>query len=202
MPVIAIARDDAFCFYYQDNLEMLQSLGCTVEYFSPLADEPVPEYASGLIIGGGYPENHLEALAANKITSESVRKCIESGMPCIAECGGFMYLGRCIDGKNMTGLLDVESSNTGHLVRFGYVTVTADRDTLLLKKVRVLRRMNFIIMTAVITELHAQLQRQTEGHGSAYMQKIIYLPDIRTCILPLIWGRQRSSYAHAGNISV
>lgn len=134
MPVIAIARDDAFCFYYQDNLEMLQSLGCTVEYFSPLADEPVPEYASGLIIGGGYPENHLEALAANKITSESVRKCIESGMPCIAECGGFMYLGRCIDGKNMTGLLDVESSNTGHLVRFGYVTVTADRDTLLLKK--------------------------------------------------------------------
>ena len=113
---------------------MLQSLGCTVEYFSPLADEPVPEYASGLIIGGGYPENHLEALAANKITSESVRKCIESGMPCIAECGGFMYLGRCIDGKNMTGLLDVESSNTGHLVRFGYVTVTADRDTLLLKK--------------------------------------------------------------------
>lgn len=134
MPVIAIARDDAFCFYYQDNIEMLQSLGCTVEYFSPLADEPMPERASGLIIGGGYPENHLETLAANKITSESVRKCIESGMPCIAECGGFMYLGRCIDGKNMTGLLDVESSNTGHLVRFGYVTVTADRNTLLLKK--------------------------------------------------------------------
>ena len=134
LPVIAIARDDAFCFYYQDNLEILQSLGCTIEYFSPLADEPVPERASGLIIGGGYPENYLEELSANRTASESVRKCIESGMPCIAECGGFMYLGRCIDGKDMTGLLDVESSNTGHLVRFGYVTVTADRDTLLLKK--------------------------------------------------------------------
>lgn len=134
MPVIAVARDDAFCFYYQDNLEMLQSLGCTIEYFSPLADEPVPGRASGLIIGGGYPENHLEELSANRTASESVRKCIESGMPCIAECGGFMYLGRCIDGKDMTGLLDMESSNTGHLVRFGYVTVTADRDTLLLKK--------------------------------------------------------------------
>ncbi|MCI6020904.1 MAG: cobyrinate a,c-diamide synthase [[Bacteroides] pectinophilus] len=134
LPVIAVARDDAFCFYYQDNLEMLQSLGCTIEYFSPLADEPVPGRASGLIIGGGYPENHLEELSANRTASESVRKCIESGMPCIAECGGFMYLGRRIDGKDMTGLLDVESSNTGHLVRFGYVTMTADRDTLLLKK--------------------------------------------------------------------
>ncbi|MGN1347121.1 MAG: cobyrinate a,c-diamide synthase [Eubacteriales bacterium] len=123
---IALARDAAFCFSYRDNLSLLERMGAEILPFSPLADEPVPE-ADGLLLPGGYPELYAEKLAVNDTAKSSVRAAIASGMPTIAECGGFQYLGVSLDGHPMCGVLPHESVNTGKLVRFGYVTLTSHR---------------------------------------------------------------------------
>lgn len=128
---IAVAKDAAFCFYYADTLRLLEKTGATLLPFSPLANEPVPRSADGLLLGGGYPELYAERLAANEITKESVRCAVANGMPTVAECGGFQYLGKTLDGKAMCGVLRHESTNAGKLTRFGYVTLTAQRDGLL-----------------------------------------------------------------------
>ncbi len=122
---IAVARDAAFCFYYKDALNLLEQMGAELTYFSPLADEPLPADADGLLLGGGYPELYADVLERNKTSSKSIRRAIESGMPTIAECGGFQYLGRTLEGKQMCGVLPHDSANTGKLVRFGYVTLTS-----------------------------------------------------------------------------
>ncbi|MET1031974.1 cobyrinate a,c-diamide synthase [Domibacillus tundrae] len=89
---IAVAKDAAFHFYYEENLEMLQAQGADLHFFSPLAGDPVPSGADALYIGGGFPEEFAPVLAAQCETRKSVRNAIESGMPTLAECGGFMYL--------------------------------------------------------------------------------------------------------------
>ncbi|MCP3761784.1 cobyrinate a,c-diamide synthase [Domibacillus sp. A3M-37] len=89
---IAVAKDAAFHFYYEENLEMLQAQGADLHFFSPLAGDPVPSAADALYIGGGFPEEFAPVLAAQCETRKSVRNAIESGMPTLAECGGFMYL--------------------------------------------------------------------------------------------------------------
>lgn len=132
-PVIAVARDDAFNFYYEENLRALEKAGAVIKYFSPLADEAVPEGASGLYIGGGYPESYTEKLSQNENTKESIRNAAASHMPVIAECGGFMYLTDSIDGADMCGIIKADSTYTGHLVRFGYTTLTAKNDNVIMK---------------------------------------------------------------------
>ncbi|OES43812.1 cobyrinate a,c-diamide synthase [Domibacillus iocasae] len=89
---VAVAKDAAFHFYYEENLEMLQAQGADLHFFSPLAGDPVPSGADALYIGGGFPEEFAPVLAAQCETRKSVRNAIESGMPTLAECGGFMYL--------------------------------------------------------------------------------------------------------------
>jgi cobyrinic acid a,c-diamide synthase len=122
---IAVARDAAFCFYYKDTLKLFEKMGTELVSFSPLADEPLPADADGLLLGGGYPELYADALEKNENSRESIRSAIESGMPTIAECGGFQYLGQKLDGRKMCGVLPHDSTNTGKLVRFGYVTLTS-----------------------------------------------------------------------------
>ena len=128
---LAVARDAAFCFYYKDTLRLFERMGAELLPFSPLADEPVPDGADGLLLGGGYPELYAERLEANEKTKQSVAAAIRGGMPTIAECGGFQYLGKSLDGKRMCGILPHESTNAGKLVRFGYVTLTAQKSGLL-----------------------------------------------------------------------
>ncbi len=130
-PIIAVARDKAFCFYYEESLQLLQELGARIAYFSPLANEAILEDASGLYIGGGYPELYLEKLSKNQRTKDSIRKAVEAGMPTIAECGGFMYLTQEIEGQPMVGVLEGVCHNTGKLGRFGYITLTAREENLL-----------------------------------------------------------------------
>ena len=128
---IAVARDNAFCFYYEDSLEALTELGAELVSFSPLTDKALPENIHGLYLGGGYPELYLEQLGGNTQMLESIRKALEKGLPCIAECGGFMYLTQSIAGTPMVGALEGECFDTGKLTRFGYVTLQAKKDNLL-----------------------------------------------------------------------
>ena len=128
---LAVAMDEAFCFYYDSTLKLFERMGAGIRFFSPLADEPVPADSDGLLIGGGYPELYADRLESNAHSKESVCRAISSGMPTIAECGGFQYLGGTLDGHRMCGVLSHSSSRTEHLVRFGYITITSRKDGLL-----------------------------------------------------------------------
>ena len=128
---IAVAMDKAFCFYYGDNLKALEELGAELVYFSPLADEKLPDDCQGLYLGGGYPELYTPQLGQNQTMLESIRTALAAGLPCIAECGGFMYLTQAIAGTPMAGTLEGECYDNGKLTRFGYVTLTARKDNLL-----------------------------------------------------------------------
>lgn len=147
-PVIAVARDAAFCFIYRDNIELLERLGCEIRYFSPISDSALPEGTCGLILCGGYPELYAKRLSENVAMRESVRSAIAAGMPAIAECGGFLYLHRTLetaDGERfpMVGAIDGEAFKTDRLQRFGYIELTALRDNLLCKKREVFRSHEF-----------------------------------------------------------
>ena len=128
---IGVARDRAFCFYYEDSLELLRRLGAELVPFSPLSDERLPEDLHGLYLGGGYPELYAERLEANAAIRASIRATVERGLPCVAECGGFMYLTQTIAGHAMVGALPGDCFDTGKLTRFGYITATAQEDSLL-----------------------------------------------------------------------
>ena len=133
---LAVAADDAFCFTYQDNLKLLETMGAELVFFSPLQDEKLPEEVDGMILSGGYPELHAKTLSENHSMREAIRKAIEDGMPCIAECGGFLYLHRELEGSDgvfypMAGVLDAKAYRTDRLGRFGYITLTAEEDQLL-----------------------------------------------------------------------
>lgn len=128
---IAVAMDPAFCFYYEDNLRLLEHLGARLVPFSPLKDPCLPENVRGLYLGGGYPELYTKELSQNTGMLQSIRHALKEKLPCIAECGGFLYLQKTLLGKPMVGHLPGDGFDTGHLVRFGYVSLTAREDNLL-----------------------------------------------------------------------
>lgn len=133
---IALSRDEAFCFYYPENVSLLEKLGAEIVPFSPLSDKALPENVQGLILCGGYPELYMKRLSENTSMLESVKLAIETGMPCIAECGGFMYLHERVQDINGgyykgAGVIKGEAYKTDKLQRFGYITLTAERDNVL-----------------------------------------------------------------------
>ena len=128
---IGVARDRAFCFYYEDSLDLLRQLGAELVSFSPLTDERLPNGIQGLYLGGGYPELYAAQLEENHALRRQIREAVHTGMPCIAECGGFMYLTQGIAGRAMVGALPGDCFDTGKLTRFGYITATAREDNLL-----------------------------------------------------------------------
>ena len=128
---IAVARDKAFCFYYEDSLDVLRELGAELVDFSPLSDHALPDNIQGLYLGGGYPELYTKELSENTSMLETVRNAVQSGLPCIAECGGFMYLTKAIGEDKMAGVLPGICFNTGKLARFGYITLQAKKDNML-----------------------------------------------------------------------
>ncbi|MDR1532763.1 MAG: cobyrinate a,c-diamide synthase [Clostridiales bacterium] len=111
---IAVSRDEAFCFMYEENIELMRKFGAEIVFFSPLHDKSLPENIGGLYLCGGYPELHEHGM--------DLWGAINAGLPTIAECGGFMYLYKDTVFK------------TERLQRFGYVTLTANRDNLLCKR--------------------------------------------------------------------
>ena len=136
-PRIAVARDEAFCFYYADALALLERLGAELVWFSPLRDDALPEGICGLYLGGGYPELHARGLSENRALLREICGRVLHGLPTVAECGGFLYLQRFLadgdsgDDWSMTGVLSGRAYNTGKLGRFGYVDLTARKDGLL-----------------------------------------------------------------------
>ena len=128
---IGVARDRAFCFYYEDSLDLLRQLGAELVSFSPLTDELLPNGIQGLYLCGGYPELYAAQLEKNHALRRQIRDAVHTGMPCIAECGGFMYLTQSIAGRAMVGALPGDCFDTGKLTRFGYITATAREDNLL-----------------------------------------------------------------------
>lgn len=133
---LAIACDEAFCFYYQENIRELERAGFEVVCFSPLRDKELPVDISGIYIGGGYPELHAKKLAENKSMLVDIKRKVGFGMPIIAECGGFMYLTDSVDINyenismsdeieryEMCGVFDTECEKKDRLVRFGYVEI-------------------------------------------------------------------------------
>ena len=130
---IAVARDPAFCFYYEDSLEALTRMGAALIPFSPLTDSELPENIQGLYLGGGYPELYARQLSENASMRRSVKSALTKGLPCIAECGGFLYLTEAIADFPMVGFLSGKSYDTGKLTRFGYVLLRAKTDQMLCK---------------------------------------------------------------------
>ncbi|MDF2943666.1 MAG: cobyrinic acid a,c-diamide synthase [Herbinix sp.] len=138
-PYIAVAKDEAFCFYYEDNLELLKRMGARLIEFSPLRDEKLPDHIQGLLLGGGYPELYAEHLSKNESMRNSILVALQNGMPCMAECGGFMYLHRSMEDMEghpypMVGFIDGETYRTEHLNRFGYVTLSANKNQMIAEK--------------------------------------------------------------------
>lgn len=135
---LGIAMDEAFCFYYQDNLRLLERLGGELVYFSPIHDRSLPEQLDGLILGGGYPELYCEALSLNESMREAMKKAAEGGLPVLGECGGYLYLLEELEAEDgriwpMTGVLKGKGYKKGKNSRFGYIGVEAEKDSLYLK---------------------------------------------------------------------
>lgn len=128
---IAVARDNAFCFYYEDSLDALREMGVELVPFSPLSNSELPQDIQGMYLGGGYPELYAQRLSENAPMRASVKAALERGVPCIAECGGFMYLTESIASYPMVGFIPGKSFDTGKLTRFGYISLKAGHDTLL-----------------------------------------------------------------------
>ncbi len=131
---IGVARDNAFCFYYEENLYSLRENGCEIVFFSPLHDAQPPGGIHGIYLGGGYPELFAEVLAGNTSMKENIRRLCESGMPVYAECGGFMYLCDHLvttggQKHEMAGVFPFETRMQSKLVSLGYREITFAGDT-------------------------------------------------------------------------
>lgn len=133
---LAIASDQAFCFCYEETKEALRAAGAELVPFSPLTDTQLPENIGGLYLPGGYPELYANELAKNEPMLYAIREAVENGMPTVAECGGFLYLGQHLEGSDgisypMAGVLPGDGVRKEKLTRFGYAFLTSQSDSLL-----------------------------------------------------------------------
>ena len=137
-PVIAVARDTAFCFLYEENLRQLRRSGARVRFFSPLCDPALPAGTAGLYLPGGYPELYGEQLEQNGRLRFALRRAIRAGLPTVAEGGGYLYLQDTLAGPDgvshaMVGVLPGHARRREERPPFGYVTLTGEEDSLLLR---------------------------------------------------------------------
>ncbi|WP_309114447.1 cobyrinate a,c-diamide synthase [Saccharothrix sp.] len=129
-PVVAVAGGAAFTFGYAEHVELLRAAGADVVTVDPLRDEDLPEGTSGLVLPGGFPEQHAAELSANVGLRDAVAALARSGAPVHAECGGLLYLAKSLDGVPMCGVLDADGSMTPRLT-LGYRDAVAPVDSVL-----------------------------------------------------------------------
>lgn len=125
---MAVAMDEAFCFYYQENLDFLRQHGWEVVPFSPLHDVALPEQVHAILLGGGYPELYAKNLSANEPMLVSIRNAHAEGIKILAECGGFLYLQEHLEDETgrswpVAGLIHADGFRTEKLSRFGYISL-------------------------------------------------------------------------------
>jgi cobyrinic acid a,c-diamide synthase len=121
---IAIAKDEAFGFYYADDLQKFKDLGVNIKYFNTFKDKKLPK-CDGLFIGGGFPETGIEKLSQNKSLMIDIKEKIQQGLPTYAECGGMMYLTKSIDDLPTVGVIDADTITTKKPVGRGYMNIEA-----------------------------------------------------------------------------
>ncbi len=162
---IAVARDEAFCFYYPDNLALLEAAGAELVPFSPLRDTALPEGIDGLYLGGGYPELKAEQLGSNRELLDEIRTAARSGLPVYAECGGFMLLSESIDGQAMAGVFPVKARMLEKRKALGYREVAFKDDTPLGPAGTLVRGHEFHYSEMVIPEEVPRLYRMSRRGG-------------------------------------
>lgn len=132
---IGVAMDNVFCFYYNENLTIMEKMGAEIVPFSPLMDKAMPDGLDGVIFGGGYPELFSKELSENRHMLKSVKETLEGGTPVFAECGGFMYLSDMLESArginyNMAGFIKGHCYKTEQLNRFGYAEIRIERPSI------------------------------------------------------------------------
>ena len=144
---IAVARDKAFCFVYQDNLRLLEESGAELRFFSPLDDAALPDGTCGIYLPGGYPELFARELAANDLMTRQIRGAVEAGMPVYAECGGFIYLTEGVAAEGVThrftGVFPVLTRMLPRRKALGYREVELLADSIIGRKGSVARGHEF-----------------------------------------------------------
>jgi len=134
---IAVARDAAFSFYYEDNLDLLRAAGAEIVFFSPLTDPHLPPHTTGIYLGGGFPELYAAQLAQNTSLLADLQRVRALGMPIYAECGGFMYLTGTLlelhgDAHRLAGLIPGFTRMQPKLAGLGYRLVEGTAENFLL----------------------------------------------------------------------
>ena len=173
---IAVARDEAFCFLYRDNLALLERLGAQLAFFSPIRDAALPAGTQGLLLCGGYPELYAQALSENTAMRGAIRDAVSGGMPTLAECGGFMYLHAQMEDMEgrfwpMAGVIEGRAYRTKKLGRFGYITLSPNADTAFLPTGETVRAHEFHYFDsescgdALTAEKPDGVRRWTCGHA-------------------------------------
>lgn len=187
---IGVARDSAFCFYYEDNLDLLRAAGAELIFFSPLRDAVLPEGLCGLYLGGGYPELYAASLAANQTMLAGIHQAAEQGVPIHAECGGFMYLCTSLtdmDGKcfPMAGIFPFAASMQKKLSSLGYRQVVLEADTILGQRGDTLHGHEFHYSTISSPDISfPTCYRLTDGRAEGYSHN-----NVLGGYIHLHWGK-------------
>lgn len=176
-PVLAVARDEAFSFYYPDNLELLEEAGARIRFFSPLRGEELPPETAGVYLGGGFPERYAAQLSQNRAVWAQLRHLHARGAPIYAECGGFMVLTQALVDTGgtrwpMAGLLPGAAHMQTRLAGLGYRLATAATDNLLVQAGETVRGhefhySNWVVGDDLATVRNAWIVRRRAGDSES-----------------------------------
>jgi cobyrinic acid a,c-diamide synthase len=199
---IGVAYDNAFCFYYQDNFDLLKKMGAELVYFSPLKDTSLPPKLDGIYLGGGYPELFAGDLEKNQAMRKEIRMFAEAGGCIYAECGGLMYLGKKIRSFNnrdfkMVGFFPFTAKMETKLSALGYYTVKAVKDTILAKKGEVIKGHQFRYST--LEKIPSSLRRSyqlSKGSRSTTCKEGYVSKNVLASFVHLHFGSNSKSANH------
>jgi cobyrinic acid a,c-diamide synthase len=189
---IAVARDQAFNFYYQDNLDLLTQLGAELVFWSPLQDRNIPDHIQGLYFGGGFPEVFAQQLAENKSVLQQLKQVIEADLPTYAECGGLMYLCKeLIDLQEktwpMVGIIPSTVTMQAKLT-LGYRQAISLRDSPVVTAQQITMGHEFHRSQLIITPQYPQWQLQGVHQSSMPSSEGWNIKQVHASYLHLHWG--------------
>lgn len=192
---IAVAQDQAFNFYYQDNLDILTEFGAELVFWSPIKDRHIPENIQGLYFGGGFPEIFAEQLAENKLVLQQLKQIIQAGIPTYAECGGLMYL--CQELKDlqeqtwsMVGVIPSIVTMNAKLT-LGYRQATALKDSPLIAAQQTVRGHEFHRSKLIVTSPIPQWELQGFHNSSPQLNEGWNINQLHASYLHLHWGESK-----------